>query len=70
MSTNRLNDLEHRLRAALAASLNRATAGDPAWRKFEASLGQGAGGPVSEDEPQNGTSSPPADPPSSKDAGP
>jgi hypothetical protein len=38
MKTDRLPELERRLRVALAAALQLATMRDPAWRKFEASL--------------------------------
>jgi hypothetical protein len=37
-STDRLDELELRLRMAMAHALHRATAEDPAWRSFEPSL--------------------------------
>lgn len=60
MSTERLDELVQRLRTALAAALQRETARDPAWRKFESTLEPA---PAAE-PPQNGISpsgSPPDD---------
>jgi hypothetical protein len=52
--TERLDELERRLRMAAADALRRATAGDPAWRRFEASLQHCDGRPGAD---QNGMSS-------------
>ena len=41
--TDQLDELEGRLRMALAHALHRATAEDPAWRSFEASVQHGDG---------------------------
>ena len=52
--TERLDELERRLRMVTADALRRATAGDPTWRRFEASLQHRDGRPGAD---QNGMSS-------------
>ena len=54
MKTARLDELEKRLRTALASALRSATANEPSWRRFEPSLKRGG---AKDDAPQNGTSS-------------